>query len=93
MFVIADWFPGTLQYQLYEGLDNSQYSDLLQAEWFGVWTLLGASDFLFSTSVQTVPGAHPSSHTKGTWGSFPGVKQPGRGINHLPSFNAKVKND
>jgi hypothetical protein len=29
------------------------------------------------------PWAHPASYTMGT-GSFPGVKQPGRGVNHPP---------
>ena len=33
----------------------------------------------FSAPVQTGPGAHPASYTMGT-GSFPGVKQPGRGV-------------
>jgi hypothetical protein len=37
----------------------------------------------FSISVQTGPGAHTASHTMGT-GAFPGVKQPGHGINHPP---------
>ena len=39
----------------------------------------------FSASVQTGPGAHPVSCTMST-GSFPGVKRPGRGVDHpLPS--------
>jgi hypothetical protein len=37
----------------------------------------------FSASVQTGPGAHLSSYTVGT-GSFPGVKRPGRGVDHPP---------
>ena len=37
----------------------------------------------FSAPVQTGPGAHPASCTKGT-GSFPGVKPPGRGADHPP---------
>ena len=32
--------------------------------------------FVFSTSVQTGPGAHPASYAMGT-GSFPGVKRQG----------------
>ena len=31
--------------------------------------------------VQTSPGVNPASYTKGT-GSFPGVKRPGRGVDH-----------
>ena len=37
----------------------------------------------FSAPVQTSPEAHPASCTMGT-GSFPGVKRPGRGADHLP---------
>jgi len=43
----------------------------------------------FSTPKQTSPGAHPS-YTVGA-GSFPGVKQPGHGIDHPPTSSAKVK--
>ena len=46
----------------------------------GIESLWGA---IFSTPVQTGPGAHPSSYTMGT-GSFPGVKRPGRGVDHPP---------
>ena len=41
----------------------------------------------FSAPVQTGLGA---SYTMGT-GSFPGVKRPGRGVDHPPSSGAKVK--
>jgi len=44
----------------------------------------------FSAPVQTGPGAHPASNTVGT-GSFPGVKQPGRGVDHPPPSSAEVK--
>ena len=37
----------------------------------------------YSARVQTEPGAHPTSSTMGT-GSFPVVKRPGRGVDHLP---------
>ena len=40
--------------------------------------------------VETGPGAHPASHTMGT-GSFPGVKWPGRGIDHPPPSDVEVK--
>jgi hypothetical protein len=39
---------------------------------------------------QTGPGAHPASCTMGT-GSFPVVKRPGRGVDHLSSSSAEVK--
>ena len=43
-----------------------------------------------SAPVQTGPGAHPYSYTMGT-GSFPGVKRPGRGIDHPNPSSAEVK--
>jgi hypothetical protein len=42
----------------------------------------------FSAPVQT--GAHPASCTVGT-GSFPGVKRPGRGVDHQLPSSAEVK--
>jgi len=50
--------------------------------------LVGGRDF--STPVQTGPGAHQASYTKGT-GSFPGIKRPGRGVDHPPPFSAEVE--
>jgi hypothetical protein len=44
----------------------------------------------FSVPVQTGPGAHTTSYTTVT-GSFSGVKQPGRGVDHLPPYSAEVK--
>jgi len=44
----------------------------------------------FLALVQTGPGAYPSSCTVGT-GSFPGVKRPGRGVDHPPPSSAEVK--
>ena len=48
---------------------------------------MGAS---FSAPVQTGPGAHSASYTVGT-GSLPGVKQPGRGVDHPSPSIAEVK--
>ena len=36
---------------------------------------------IFSSPVQTGPGVHPASYTMGTE-SFPGVKRPGRDVDH-----------
>ena len=36
-------------------------------------------------SVQTGPGVHLASYTMGT-GPFPGLKRPGRGIDHPPNI-------
>jgi hypothetical protein len=44
----------------------------------------------FSTPVQTYPGPHPAYYTMGT-GSFPGVKRPGRGVDHPTPYSAEVK--
>jgi len=44
----------------------------------------------FSAPVQTCPGSQPASYTMGT-GSFPGVKWPGRGVDHPPPSSAEVK--
>jgi hypothetical protein len=40
--------------------------------------------------VQTAPGAQPAPYAMGT-GSFPEVKRPGRGFDHLPPSSAEVK--
>jgi len=44
----------------------------------------------FSAPVQTGSEAHPASYTMGI-GSFPGVKRPGRGVDHPPPSIADVK--
>jgi len=44
----------------------------------------------FSASAQTSPKAHPASYIMGTE-SFPGVKRPGRGVDHPPPSKAEVK--
>jgi len=64
----------------------SRYSDWLRAGRSGIESRWGR-DFL---PVQTGPGAHPASCTMGT-GSFPGVKRPGRGVDHPPPSSAEVK--
>jgi len=66
---------------------RSRYSYSLRAGRCGHRILVGAR---FSAPVHTGPGAHPASCTIGT-GSFPGVKQPGRGVKHPPPCSAEVK--
>jgi hypothetical protein len=44
----------------------------------------------FSAPVQNRPGAHPAFYTLGTE-SFPGVKPPGSGADHLPPASAMVE--
>jgi len=43
----------------------------------------------FSAPIQTGCDAHPASYTIGA-GSFPGVKRPGRGVDHPPQSSAEV---
>ena len=44
----------------------------------------------FSAPLQTGPRAHPAYYTLDT-GSFPGLKQPGHGIDHQPLSSVEVK--
>ena len=44
----------------------------------------------FSLPVQNGSKAHPASYTMGT-GSFPGVKRPGRGVDHPPPTEVKER--
>jgi hypothetical protein len=46
----------------------------------------------FSTPVQNGPGAHPASYTIGR-GSFPGVKRPGRGVDHPHHLAPRLKKE
>ena len=43
-----------------------------------------------SAPSHTDPGTHPPSYTTGA-GSFPGVKRPGRGVDHKPPSSGEVK--
>ena len=44
----------------------------------------------FSAPDETGPGVNPTSYIMGT-GTFPGVKRPGRGVDHPPPSSAEVK--
>ena len=44
----------------------------------------------FSAPVQTSPGGHPASYTKGT-GSFPRVKRTRRGVGHTPPTHLALR--
>jgi len=46
----------------------------------------------FFAPVQTGLGADPAPYTVGT-GPFPGIKQPGRGINHPPHLVPRLKKE
>ena len=56
----------------------------------GIETLDGRGGDEFSTPVQSGCGAHPAFYTTSS-GSFPGVKRPGRCVNHPPPSRAEVK--
>jgi len=65
----------------------SRYSDSIRVGRSGDRIPVGP---IFPATVQTGPGAHPASYTMGT-GSLPGVKWPGRGVDHLLPSSAEVK--
>jgi len=46
----------------------------------------------FSSPVHIGSGAHPASCTMGT-GSFPGVKRPGRGVDHPPHLVPRLNKE
>jgi hypothetical protein len=56
------------------------------------WTVRGSNPggARFYAPVQNGPKAHPASYTMGS-GSFPGVKRPGRIVDHPPPSSAEVK--
>jgi hypothetical protein len=72
-------------YSIYHWCQDSSVSIVTSCrlDGLGFWAICSAP-------VQTGPGAHPASYTMGT-GSFPGVKRPGRGIDHPPPSSAEVK--
>jgi len=57
----------------------------------GIYCTVGQEIFLTSRTFCMLWGP-PSLLFNGYWGSLPGVRRPGRQVNHWPSFNAKVKN-
>jgi hypothetical protein len=48
----------------------------------------GDGIYLISAPVQPGPRAHPTSYTPGTVSLSPGLKRPGRGVNHPPPSSA-----
>jgi hypothetical protein len=46
----------------------------------------------FPATVQTGPWTHPAFYIMGT-GFFPGVKRPGRGVEHPPHLRPKLKEE
>jgi hypothetical protein len=58
------------------------------------WTVRGSNpgEARFFVHVQTGPEAHPASCTMGT-GSFPGIKQPGRGADHPLHLVPRLKKE
>ena len=47
---------------------------------------------IFSAPVENGSEAHPTSYTMGT-GSLPGVKRPGRGVDHPPHIAPRLKKE
>jgi len=58
----------------------------------GVRLPAGTRNFFLFLNVQTGPGAHPASFSTGTVFVSPGVKQPGREVDHTSPISEKVKN-
>ena len=58
----------------------------IESRWGG-----GVEVQIFRTR-QDRPGDHPASYTMGT-GSFPGVKRPGRGVDHPPHLAPRLKKE
>jgi hypothetical protein len=56
---------------------------------WAVWGSNPAVGEIFRT-IQNGPVSHPASYAIGT-GSFPGVQQPGRGIDHPPHLARRLK--
>jgi hypothetical protein len=73
----------------------AQSVQCLTADWTaGVRSPTEAEDFSSPLCVQTGSGAHPTSCTVGTGGSFPGGKaRPGRDADHSPPSSAEVKKE
>ena len=68
---------------------RSRYSDSLRTGRSEDRIPVGAR---FSAPVQTGPGAYPAYGTMGT-GSLPGVKRPGRGVDHPPHLAPRLKKE
>jgi hypothetical protein len=67
----------------------SRYSDSLWGGRSGNWIPVETRN---SALVHIGPGAHPTSYTMGT-GSFPGVKRPGRGVDHPPHLAPRLRKE
>jgi hypothetical protein len=67
----------------------SQYDDSLRVKRAGDRVKVRAR---FFPPVQTGPGAHPASYTRGTR-SFPWVKRPGCGVDHSPHIAPRLKKE
>ena len=79
------WHECTSKFKVF--IQPLPYSDSLRARQSGDRIPVGTR---FSAPVQTGPGANPATYTMGT-GSFPGVKRPGRRVDHPPPSSAEVK--
>ena len=65
----------------------SRYRYSLRAGWYEDRIPVRAR---ISASVRTGSEAHPASYTMGT-GSFSGVQRPGRGVDHPPQLEPRLK--
>jgi len=72
-----------------KNLKHVLYTDWLRIARFGDGIRMRAK---FSAVFQTSPGAHPAFFTMGRV-SFPGVKSPGRGVDHQPQLAPKLNKE
>jgi len=64
------------------GLDKGYVQTRVRVGWFGIWIPVGTK--AFPSSIRSRPFWGPSSLPFDRYeGSFPGIKQPGREVNHL----------
>ena len=87
---VATWYTSQhsgLPLWIYQA--SSRFSDTPRAGRSNGRIPVGARYF---APVQTGPRAHPASYTLGT-GSFPGVKRPRRGVDHLPHLAPRLKEE
>jgi hypothetical protein len=80
-----------LKLKIFQILERLKYSSAVGIATQG-WTVRGSKPGAgeISAPVPTGPGAHSAYYTVGT-GSFPGVKRPGRSVQHPPTSSAEVE--
>ena len=71
---------------------NLRHISVRKEQFWRNYTKHGPGGARFSEPVQTGSETHPASYTMGT-GSFPGVKRPGRDVDHPPHLAPRLKKE